>query len=823
MYEISSLRREERCNMDTNIIIATGRSRSARSWKSQKMTWSALANKLAEPTVTNETAAEYAKMSKADQGQKKDVGGFVGGYIPKNGRRVRGAVKERYLITLDADNPSEDFLLDLDMELGGMEYVLYSTHSHTDANPRYRVIIPVDRAMKPDEYQAVSRRIADNIGIESFDPSTHQAERLMYWPSCPKDVEYVYQRGEGNLVSVDQCLSTYRDWRDTSLWPTSDKESQIRLDAAKKQGNPLEKKGLLGAFCRCYSITEAIEKFLPGVYEPTQVEVRYTYTEGSSVGGLVIYDNDTFAYSNHATDPISGKLVNAFDLVRIHLFGAKDIGEDPATAVTKLPSYKAMIDFVNEDGAAPILLDKERMADMEFEDITEDDEDFLSKLKRDKNGTPESDVFNCLVVLKHDPALKGKIRLDEFAHRLVVIDDLPWRGKDETPYWTDTDDACLRNYFATKYLIKGKGIIDDALQEVTQDNKFHPVRQYLTGLTWDGECRVDTLFIDYIGAEDTDYIRAVTRKWMCGAIARVMEPGVKFDTAIVLYGSQGLGKSLILERLGRKWFNNSLVDIKTKDALEQIQGSWINELAELAPTYKNDNEIVKAFISRTSDRFRSPYGRRTEEYPRQCVFAGSTNNLMFLKDRTGNRRFWPITGDKDRKTKNAWELSKDEIDQLWAEAFTYWAEGEPLVLEGELEEEALRIQLSHTEGGELVGLIEEYLEMELPEDWESKDIYDRREYIRNYGDDDYCGSVQRERVCALEIWCEVMEGDRKNLQNAKAREIIDILQSIKGWSPYSKSVGKMRFGKLYGVQRAFIRDESNLEKKAKSIKKERKN
>ena len=341
------------------------------------------------------------------------------------------------------------------------------------------------------------------------------------------------------------------------------------------------------------------------------------------------------------------------------------------------------------------------------------------------------------------------------------------------------------------------------------------MREYLTGLTWDGTCRVDTLFIDYIGAEDTEYIRAVTRKWMCGAVARVMVPGIKFDTAIVLYGAQGLGKSLILERLGRKWFNNSLVDIKTKDALEQIQGSWINELAELAPTYKNDNEIVKSFISRTSDRFRSPYGRRTEEYPRQCVFAGSTNNLMFLKDRTGNRRFWPITGDKDRKTKNAWDISQDDIDQLWAEAYYYWANGESLVLEGELEEEALRIQLSHTEGGELVGLIEEYLEMLLPENWESLDIFDRRDYIRNYGDDDHCGSVQRERVCALEIWCEVMEGDRKNLQNAKAREIIDILQSIKGWSPYSKSVGKMRFGKMYGVQRAFIREDTKLTGMAK--------
>lgn len=796
--------------MDTQIIIATGRNRSARSWKSQKMTWSALTKKLAEPTVTNETAAEYVKMPKDEKGRRKDVGGFVGGYIPKNGRRVRGAVKERYLITLDADSPSEDFISNLDLELGDMEYVLYSTHSHTPDNPRYRVIIPTDRVMSPDEYQAVSRRIADDIGIESFDSSTHQAERLMYWPSCPKDVEYVYQHNEGKLISVDTYLSTYRDWRDTSLWPTSSKESQIRLDAAKKQGNPLEKKGLLGAFCRSYSITEAIHKFLPNVYAPTQHEDRYTYTEGSSVAGLVIYDNDTFAYSNHATDPISGKLVNAFDLVRIHLFGAEDADADPRTKVTDLPSYKAMLDFVNEDGAAPILLDKERMADMEFEDIPDEEDDFREKLKRDRRGTPESDVFNCLIVLKYDPALKGKIRLDEFVHRLVVIDDLPWRGKDETPYWADTDDACLRNYFATKYLIKGKGIIDDALQEVTQANKFHPVREYLTGLTWDGECRVDTLFIDYIGAEDTEYVRAVTRKWMCGAVARVMVPGIKFDTAIVLYGAQGLGKSLILERLGRKWFNNSLVDIKTKDALEQIQGSWINELAELAPTYKNDTEIVKAFISRTSDRFRSPYGRRTEEYPRQCVFAGSTNNLMFLKDRTGNRRFWPITGDKDRKTKNAWDITQDDIDQLWAEAYYYWANGELLVLEGELEEEALRIQLSHTEGGELVGLIEEYLDMLLPEDWESLDIFDRRDYIRNYGDDDHCGSVQRERVCALEIWCEVMEGDRRNLQNAKAREITDILQAMRGWAPYTKGTGKARFGRLYGPQRAFVREGTDL-------------
>ena len=369
-------------------------------------------------------------------------------------------------------------------------------------------------------------------------------------------------------------------------------------------------------------------------------------------------------------------------------------------------------------------------------------------------------------------------------------------------YGGDTDDACIRNYLSTVYQIKGKGIIDDAITEVMNQNKFHPVREYLTALNWDGTERVDSLFIDFIGAEDTPYIRAVTRKWLCGAIARVMEPGIKFDTAIVLYGEQGLGKSVILERLGGKWFNNTLQDIKTKDALEQIQGAWINELAELSPTYKNDNEIVKAFLSRTTDRFRVPYGRRTEEYPRQCVFAGSTNNLLFLKDRTGNRRFWPISGNKQRKVRNSWDLSKDEVDQIWAEAFMLWANGESLVLDESLEQEAIKIQQSHTEGSELTGLIEEYLSVLLPPNWDSKDLYDRRAYLESY--DEEKGGKPREKVCALEIWCEVLNGDRKTLSNAKARELIDILQSLQGWEPYNKGSGKLRFGKLYGVQKAFV-------------------
>lgn len=794
---------------DIVIKIATGTNRYARSWKTQELKWSELVTQLSKATVTKETASEYKRMTKAQQGGVKDVGGFVGGYIPKNGRRVNGAVKQRYLLTLDADSPDDDFLVMLDLVLDAYEYVLYSTHSHTTKQPRYRIIIPTDRPMLPDEFQAVSRRMAESIGIESFDPSTHQPERLMYWPSHPKDVEYAFQHHEGALLPVDDILATYTDWTDVSLWPTSSRAETLMAHSAKKQGNPLAKSGLIGAFCRSYSITAAIDKFLPDIYAPCDTPNRYTYRAGSTVAGLVVYDNDTFAYSHHCTDPLSGKLANAFDLVRIHKFGSLDEDCDAKTRADARPSFKAMMNFVNEDGAAPVLLDKERAAKYtnDFDDVeslTGDDTDdsWMRKLQRTKSGVPESNSYNCIWIMQHDPKLKQRFGLDEFAHRIVVLGNLPWRTVNGSDLWGDTDDACIRNYLSTVYQIKGKGIIDDAITEVMNQNKFHPVREYLTALNWDGTERVDSLFIDFIGAEDTPYIRAVTRKWLCGAIARVMEPGIKFDTAIVLYGEQGLGKSVILERLGGKWFNNTLQDIKTKDALEQIQGAWINELAELSPTYKNDNEIVKAFLSRTTDRFRVPYGRRTEEYPRQCVFAGSTNNLLFLKDRTGNRRFWPISGDKRRKVCNSWDLSKDEVDQIWAEAFMMWANGESLVLDEQLEQEAIKIQQSHTEGSELTGLIEEYLSVLLPANWDSKDLYDRRAYLESY--DEESGGKPREKVCALEIWCEVLSGDRKTLSNAKARELIDILQSLQGWEPYNKGSGKLRFGKLYGVQKAFV-------------------
>ena len=248
-----------------DLIISIGSSRHAKQWRAKKMTWDDLVKKLSQSIITEETAAEYRRMTKDEKAEVKDVGGFVGGHIKNKGRRVKGAVEKRYLLTLDADSPEPNFLGSLNFEIGDLEYVIYSTHSHTPETPRYRIILPVSRAMEPDEYQAVARRIAGNIGIENFDPTTFEVERLMFWPSAPADVEPVFIHNNGAPVDVDAVLREYEDWHDVSLWPNSKRADEIRLNAAKKQGDPLTKKGLIGAFCRTYSIEDAIAEYLSDV------------------------------------------------------------------------------------------------------------------------------------------------------------------------------------------------------------------------------------------------------------------------------------------------------------------------------------------------------------------------------------------------------------------------------------------------------------------------------------------------------------------------------------------------------------------------------
>lgn len=788
---------------DVEIQIATGKSRFEKQWKNISMSWVDFLDRLKETYRTRETMDEYLKMPKKKQDEIKDIGGFVGGTL-KDGRRLDKNVLSRSLITLDIDYAPDDFWDDIDM-LYGNACCLYSTHKHKKGNARYRLIIPLAKNVGPEEYEAIARKIAEDFNIDYFDDTTFQASRLMYWPSTPIDGDYVFHVLDAPILDPQTILDSYQDWHDISFWPMSSRVTEIKKKAAKKQGDPLEKDGLIGAFCRTYDIHAAIETFLSDVYERCKGNGRYTYIKGSTAGGLVTY-NDRFAYSNHATDPCSMQLCNAFDLVRIHKFHDLDLDVKPETPVNKLPSWVAMMDLIGQDKATLQTLGEEKLqvAMDDFKDEFEAmDTTWLARLATDKRGKYEPTTDNIVIILQNDPRLKDGIGgIDIFAQKPVKKGSLPWwRYDPHKPSWSDADDAAFRYLLEKDYGIVAKGKTDDAIMYIHEKNAFHPIREYLESVEWDGTERLDTLFIDYLGSSDTPYTRAVTRKAFTAAVARIFMPGCKYDYMPVLVGKQGIGKSHILSVMGDVWFSDSITTISGKEGYEALHGSWIVEMAELTATRKQEVESIKQFISKREDRYRKAYARRVSDNPRQCVFFGTTNDNEFLRDYTGNRRFWPVDTDADKRTKSIFhDLTCEIRDQLWAEAVMRFKSHEPLFLESKLEQEALEMQEKYTYRSSKEGLIQDYLDTKLPNGWSDMSIYERSIWLEGDHED---GKMLRDRVCVLEIWCELFNGTKSNLSNADSREINGILERLPGWS---KAPNPIRINKEYGKQRAYKRD-----------------
>ncbi|MBN7576001.1 hypothetical protein C1H57_12570 [Clostridium sp. 2-1] len=799
---------------DGMVTLATGEGKWAKKWKNKNVLWSKVVKRLSRTTRTVESYVEYKKMAKTDKDKAKDVGGFVGGGL-KNGRRKAENVANRTMLTLDIDYAKGDVWAGIEV-LWDFSVIMYSTHSHSPENQRLRLVIPLSRPVLPDEYQAISRMIANELGMDLFDDTTYEPSRLMFWPSTSRDGEYVFKFQDGKWLDADEVLGRYTfGWQDVSYWPESSR-ARARLNSAiKKQEDPLEKKGIIGAFCRTYSITDAIAEFLKDVYIPGTDETRYTYAEGSTSGGLVVYD-DKFSFSHHGTDPTSGMLCNVFDLVRIHKFRELDEDSKPDTPVNRLPSFLKMSEFAANDNEVRKTLGKERMEkaqeDFEAVEINEESETkWLEELEYTERGKLKSTINNILLIIENEPLLKGKIAYDEFSNRATVIGQLPWRKDINILDWSDSDDSGLRSFIEKIYEISAPSKVNDALTIAFQKHTFHPVRDYLNSLNWDGVSRIDTLFIDYLGAEDCNYVRTVTRKVLTAAVARVFKPGIKFDNMLILSGKQGVGKSTIIRKLGKDWYSDSLTTVSGKEAYEQLQGVWIFEMAEMMATKKADIEATKHFLSKTEDIYRVAYGKRTSRFLRQCIFIGTSNEHEFLRDKTGNRRFWPIDIYNQEPTKDVFKVSKDkihlddEIDQIWAEAVQLFKNNEPLYLSGEEEKEAQKQQESHSEESAKSGLIQEYLEILLPEDWYKLDLSERRNYIQgNEFGDSKVGTMQRTKTCVMEIWVELFNGDPKQLTPIVSREINDILKGLNGWTKYDK--GLLKFGKVYGTQRAFVRE-----------------
>ena len=805
---------------DRAITISTAGSSKALSWLPELTSWSAFAARLRTPVRGTETYEQYLRMTRPEQDKRKDVGGYVGGTF-RGERRRKADVTGRDLITLDMDALPADGVQTVINRLDalGCAWALYSTRSHQPGKPRVRVIIPLANTVNAEEYEPIARRLAEGINLIWCDPTTFQAERMMYWPSACLDAEYLFDYRDRPLLDGHRILQSYADWKDVRSWPTVPGTADAPRLSGTKKPDPTAKMGPIGAFNREYTITDAMAAFLPGVYTPVEGDPnRFTYAGGSTTGGAIVYDDNRYLCSHHATDPVGDRGVSAFDLVRIHLYGQEDEDAAPGAPVNRLPSYQKMCELAMGLPAVLAAVQQERY-NQATKDFTpapdagdaEDAAGWMGRLAVDpRTGRPAKTATNVLVMLVGDPRLKGRIYKNLFSGQVLGRAPLPWNQRaqeDGEFFWTDDDDGGLRMYTEALLGFRHDGMIDDARRGYAVTNGVHPVRDYLTAAPWDGTRRLDTLLIDYLGALDTPYVRQVTRMMLVAAVARAMsEKPVKYDTMCVLTGHQGAGKSTFIRKLAiHDLYTDGVTDFEGKNAAEVIQGKLFVEIAELSALYRTDINRVKTFLSQEADDYRAAYGRVVEHRPRRCVFWGTSNDFEYLSDPTGNRRFLPIDVLAQKPTRSIWDELEEDKQQIWAEAYTRWQLGEPLYLTGEVALEAARQQELHNTPNTKEGIIRAFLERQVPEDWLHMDLAARKLWLAQGGrevtpEGDPLDLLPRDRVCAQEVFLECLNGDLRNMRPGDVRDINRIIRGTGEWED-SRTVSFGYCGKTRGFTR----------------------
>ncbi len=439
------------------------------------------------------------------------------------------------------------------------------------------------------------------------------------------------------------------------------------------------------------------------------------------------------------------------------------------------------------DKGKPIHIDSEGVATRENkDDVIGNPEWVLNFLdcNHDKDGNIKSVkqfVHNFEIVMDKDDRFAGKIRFNEFAQQLYLCGNVPWEKEDNCRAWSSHDDSALFSLIQADYGLKSRQDFADALKNVSMRNKFHPVRELLDSLTWDGKEHIRSLLPEYLGAEDSDYTYQVMRLWMLGAVSRVYKPGSKFDYTMILQGSQGIGKSTFLKQLAMddSWFNDSLDSLDSDKAVQSLTGSWIIELAELKSLARTAGgvESVKRFLTATQDKYRIPYERRADTFYRQCVFAGTTNKDDFLQDETGNRRFLIIHTGVTKPSKSLFTPeAMDDIKQAWAEAVHIWKNEDPqLILPENCMQQAKELQEANMADDGKRGIIQEYLE----------------------------GKTQ---VCAREIWFEALE-ESISPKSYQTSEINSIIAKVPGWQRMKTPRKFPKYGSQRGFQKMLLQTE----------------
>lgn len=783
--------------------IAVGNSCEAKFWANEEVTFDELCQRLSNTKYTSETIEQYKHFNKEERNKAKDNGGFVGGKL-KGTKRGVSEVLFRSMLTLDLDKAKVGFI---DKFTAESKYLscLYTTHSHTKDEPRCRVIVPLSRDVTPDEYNAIARLFASQFGIEQFDACSFRIAQLMFYPTTPKDGEFIFKKVEGEILNPDKFLADYPMWQDISTLPlTPDELPKNNVQRGRKKKDPTELKGVIGAFCRAYTVQEAIETYLSDVYEPTDKNNRYSLKSADSKGGLIIYE-EKYAFSHHATDIACGRELNAFQLVMLHLFGS-----DNNDAVKKMKEVARNDERVRTQ----LILDNGEFDEDEINDDSQSEsptvnkvkpiKDWISKLSIGIDGAIENTSKNLEIILENDKNLQG-FAYNELSNRVEVIGRVPWDRPKDNRFWREADESQLRLYIDKKYIEFKERNFEVAFNSIVDNRRFHPVRDYLDSLPkWDGVKRVEEVFIKFLSADDNDYTRAITKKTFAACVARAYHPGTKFDSIPVLDGAQGIGKSTLIKYLaGEEFFsdNLSLTDMNDKTAAEKIQGNWLIEIGELSGMKKADIEKVKSFVSTTDDKYRASYGRVVESHPRQCVIFATVNGdgRGYLRDITGNRRFWIVKCNQTLQKRMWDENDTNYRDQFWSEAKEIYESGEELYLEGSLLDIATDYQNEALEQDERVGIVEQYLNRLLPTNWHEMDLYKRRSFLN--GDDFISekGTIQRTEVSNAEIWCECFGKSQSDLKSSDSYQLAAIMKQIGGWERTS-SIKKQP---IYGRQKIY--------------------
>lgn len=751
---------------NTKLAIATSKATNSRNWSKGTITWGDFCDWLTQPND-----------------EKEKGGGYI--FATLNGtRRTKQSIVSRSAITLDADVAAADFMETVAATLPGVAYAVHTTYKHTTHAPRYRVVIPLARDVAPRQYTMIADVLIDAIGREQFDLGSLEAERFMYRPSAHDLSLYEYHVAEGRALNPNI----------SELWVGDDLTEEFDRDTAVK---PFDRKGYYGPFNRRYTdLDELVSTFdLPYTKHS---DGRYRYADSTSTPGLVELEEGVY-YSHHATDPagFSRKGLTAFDLVRIHRHGDEDKGRSLGRNPLQHPSYIATVDEMRshypEVAELFAAFDRDSVADDFGDTPVSDPKQWLDALGRDTKGEILKTVANLELIFDNDPAL-SELRFDEMGMKMIVTHRRKWLPDLEGVEVTGNDEIYIPSYIAKKYGVEFRQEqIRAAFARVQETRRVHRVRDRLNALAWDGVPRVDTCMP---GVVPTEYSRMVLRKSIVAAVARIMEPGVKWDHVPVLYGREGVGKTYWIERISLGE-SGRMPDITKPDVAVYLSDSWFIINDEVEFLGNRDWNRVKEFFTTTADKYRQLYTNTIETVKRHNVFWSTTNEKRFILDRDGVRRFLPLNVSRPVDFD---ALTDEYIEQVWAEAVHLWREGSvKLYLDDHERELAAAERLEYTAVDSDAGVIERYLNTLVPQSWQTMTVDERRLWLS--GEHEFAGEGTEAQtvICARQILAEMFGRPAGMIQPGDTNRVERVLDRL----DYVERLPSKHSFKHYGKQTAY--------------------